>query len=297
MNSQPVLIVGSIALDTIESPAGRRDNLIGGSATYATVAAGRSVPVHVVGVVGTDFPVEGRSLFQHYARNLTDLINVEGETFRWGGRYHASWDDRDTLFTELGVFETFEPRLSTVNRKVPIQFLANIHPRLQLAVLNQSEDVQWVVVDTMNLWINTTPKELRQVLKRSHVLLINESELWELTGETQWEPALSAIRELGPRVVVIKQGSKGAFLMTDHQTFHIGAYPVATVVDPTGAGDTFGGGFVAALARGESWDQALVRGSALASACVEGFGVEALLSCSERELRRRVAYLQATLKP
>jgi sugar/nucleoside kinase (ribokinase family) len=297
MNSQPVLIVGSIALDTIESPAGQRDSLIGGSATYATVAAGRSVPVHVVGVVGTDFPAVGMDLFQRYARDLTDLAIVEGKTFRWGGRYHANWDDRDTLFTELGVFDAFEPNLSTVNRKIPIQFLANIHPQLQLAVLRQSEDVQWVVVDTMNLWIDTTLEELHQVLKQAHVLLINESELWELTSKTRWEPALAAIRELGPRVVVVKQGSKGAFLMTEDETFRIGAYPATTVVDPTGAGDTFGGGFVAALARGESWDQALVRGSALASICVEGFGVEALLACSEKELQRRVAYLQTTLKP
>jgi len=297
MNSQPVLIVGSIALDTIESPAGRRDNLIGGSATYATVAAGRSVPVHVVGIVGTDFPAAGRDLFQRYAHDLTDLATVEGKTFRWGGRYHANWDDRDTLFTELGVFDAFEPRLSTVNRKIPIQFLANIHPQLQLAVLHQSETVQWVVVDTMNLWINTTLKELRQVLKQAQVLLINESELWELTGVTDWDRALAAIRELGPRVLVVKQGSKGAFLMAEDQTFRIGAYPVDKVVDPTGAGDTFGGGFVAALARGEAWDQALIYGSALASVCVEGFGVEALLTYSEQELQRRVAYLQGTLKP
>ncbi|MFH1853501.1 MAG: PfkB family carbohydrate kinase [Candidatus Neomarinimicrobiota bacterium] len=295
MNPKPVLIVGSIALDTIETPAGRRADLIGGSTTYALIAAGRTAPVQVVGVVGSDFPETGLALYRQYASDLTDLVVAEGPTFRWGGRYHANGDDRTTLFTELGVFGSFNPRLSAVNRQVPLVFLANIHPTLQLTVIEQSAADALIVTDTMNLWIDTTPDELSRVLRRTDVLLINETEAQALANEADLDRAGRALLTFGPQTVVVKQGSRGASLFTDQRRVDIGIYPVPRVVDPTGAGDTFGGGFMAALAGGAGYTEAIIDGSALASFCVEGFGIEALLAAAPEQIERRKTWLRRTV--
>ncbi len=295
MCDQSILIVGSIALDTIETPKGSRENLLGGSTTYATIAAGRTAPVHVVGVVGNDFPPEGHAIYRRFAADLTDLKVVEGKTFRWGGRYKGNMDERDTLFTDLGVFADFDPQLSEQNRIVPWVFLANIHPGLQLSVIGQNDRQQKVVIDTMNLWIETTRKELSAVLKKADVLLINEEEAQLLTGTVSEIDAANNLRELGPETVVIKRGSRGAILFGNKGSLSVGVYPVKEVVDPTGAGDTFGGGFIAELARNGSFSEALVAGSALASVCVEGFGVERLLRVTDEEIEERKAFLRSTV--
>ncbi|NOZ04261.1 MAG: sugar kinase [FCB group bacterium] len=295
MCDQSILIVGSIALDTIETPKGARENLLGGSTTYATIAAGRTAPVHVVGVVGNDFPPEGHAIYRRFAADLTDLKVVEGKTFRWGGRYKDNMDERDTLFTELGVFAEFDPQLSERNRKVPWVFLANIHPGLQLSVMGQNDRQQKVVIDTMNLWIETTRKELLAVLKKADVLLINEEEAQLLTGTASERDAAKSLQDLGPRTIVIKRGSRGAVLFDNEDTISVGVYPIEEVIDPTGAGDTFGGGFIAELARDGSFSDALVAGSALASVCVEGFGVERLLQVTTAEIEERKAYLRSTV--
>ena len=293
--TETILIIGSIALDTIENNRGKREDLIGGSTTYVTVAAGRSVPVNVVGVIGNDFPDEGLKIYQRYANSLVDLECKEGNTFRWGGRYGENMDNRETLFTDLGVFSDFSPRLSTVNKNVSNVFLANIHPSLQLSVINQMAGKPLIVTDTMNLWIETTKNELLEVLKKSDILLINESEAELITGTNNIDRSAVQLQGLGPSTVVIKKGSSGAVLFHGEEKVSIGAYPVKDVIDTTGAGDTFGGGFVSALASGGTFRDALIKGSALASICVEGFGVESLLEVNLEEIKKREKFLHSVL--
>ena len=295
--TETILIVGSIALDTIENNRGKREDLIGGSTTYVTVAAGRSVPVNVVGVIGNDFPDEGLEIYQRYANNLVDLECKEGNTFRWGGRYGENMDSRETLFTDLGVFSDFSPRLSTVNKNVSNVFLANIHPSLQLSVINQMAGKPLIVTDTMNLWIETTKNELLEVLKKSDILLINESEAELISATNNIDRSAVQLQGLGPSTVVIKKGSSGAVLFHGEEKVSIGAYPVKDVIDTTGAGDTFGGGFVSALASGGTFRDALIKGSALASICVEGFGVESLLEVNLEEIKKRENFLHSVLCP
>ena len=289
--TETILIIGSISLDTIENDRGKRENLIGGSTTYATVAAGRLVPVNVVGVIGNDFPDEGLKIYQRYANSLVDLECKEGNTFRWGGRYGENMDSRETLFTDLGVFSDFLPRLSTVNKNVSNVFLANIHPSLQLSVINQMAGKPLIVTDTMNLWIETTKNKLLKVLKKSDILLINESEAELISGTNNIDRSAVQLQGLGPSTVVIKKGSSGVVLFHGEEKVSIGAYPVKDVIDTTGAGDTFGGGFVSALASGGTFRDALIKGSALASICVEGFGVESLLEVSLEEIKKREKFL------
>ena len=293
--TETILIIGSIALDTIENNRGKREDLIGGSTTYATVAAGRSVPVNVVGVIGNDFPDEGLKIYQRYANSLVDLQCKEGNTFRWGSRYGENMDSRETLFTDLGVFSDFSPRLSTVNKNVSNVFLANIHPSLQLSVINQMAGKPLIVTDTMNLWIETTKNELLEVLKKSDILLINESEAELISGTNNIDRSAVQLQGLGPSTVVIKKGSSGAVLFHGEEKVSIGAYPVKDVIDTTGAGDTFGGGFVSALASGGTFRDALIKGSALASICVEGFGVESLLVVNLEEIKKREKFLHSVL--
>jgi len=293
--TETILIIGSIALDTIENNRGKREDLIGGSTTYVTVAAGRSVPVNVVGVIGNDFPDEGLEIYQRYANSLVDLECKEGNTFRWGGRYGENMDSRETLFTDLGVFSDFSPRLSTVNKNVSNVFLANIHPSLQLSVINQMAGKPLIVTDTMNLWIETTNNELLKVLKKSDILLINESEAELISGTNNIDRSAVQLQGLGPSTVVIKKGSSGAVLFHGEEKVSIGAYPVKDVIDTTGAGDTFGGGFVSALASGGTFRDALIKGSALASICVEGFGIESLLEVNLEEIKKREKFLHSVL--
>ena len=293
--TETILIIGSISLDTIENNRGKREDLIGGSTTYATVAAGRSVPVNVVGVIGNDFPDEGLKIYKRYANSLVDLECKEGNTFRWGGRYGENMDSRETLFTDLGVFSDFSPRLSTVNKNVSNVFLANIHPSLQLSVINQMAGKPLIVTDTMNLWIETTKNKLLKVLKKSDILLINESEAELISGTNNIDRSAVQLQGLGPSTVVIKKGSSGAVLFHGEEKVSISAYPVKDVIDTTGAGDTFGGGFVSALASGGTFRDALIKGSALASICVEGFGVESLLEVNLEEIKKREKFLYSVL--
>lgn len=289
MSAKPILVVGSIAIDWLELPDGRKGEALGGSTTYFLLTASLFAPVHVVGIVGTDFPEEGMELFRQHAAGLKDLQIVEGKTFRWGGRYHADGEERTTLFTELGVFETFKPVLGSENRNRSIVFLGNIQPSLQLDVLKQIRGRQRrVVCDTMNLWINTARDDLMEVLKKTDILLLNESEAELLTGVSDIAEAAHAIMELGPGHVVVKQGPGGAALVNESERVHVDAYPVSPVVDPTGAGDCFAGGFVGALAKGSSLAEAVVAGTATASFCVEGFGIDGLLNIMDNDLVQRM---------
>ena len=295
--SKTVLIVGSIALDTIENQKGKKEDLIGGSATYGMVAAGRLVPVNIVSVIGNDFPAKGLEIYQRYANSLVDLQCKEGNTFRWGARYGENMDFRETLYTDLGVFSDFSPKLSTVNKNVSTVFLANIHSALQLSVIDQMRGNPLIVTDTMNLWIETSKNELLEVLKKTDILIINESEAELISGTKDIDPSAVQLQSLGPSTVVIKRGSSGAVLFHGEERVSIDAYPVKEVIDTTGAGDTFGGGFVSALASGGTFRDALIKGSALASICVEGFGVESLLDVNLEEIKNREDFLRSVLYP
>ena len=216
MSGKPILIVGSIGLDTIETISERRESILGGSATYATVSAGKSADVHLVGIIGTDFPEEGKKIFEKYSRDLSNLDQKDGQTFSWGGRYPEDWDDRQTLFTELGVFANYEPKLTEKNKNTPILFLANIHPELQLSVLQQNSKRECVIIDTMNLWIDTERKKLKEVISYCDVLLLNEFEAEQFTRRKNHDDQGAVLQSLGPQQVIIKCGRKGARLYSGH---------------------------------------------------------------------------------
>ena len=282
------LILGSVALDTIETKYGKAENLLGGSATYATIAAGLYGDAIPVGIVGDDFPKYGLDIFKKFSKNLKDLDQQPGGTFKWGGKYHENGDDRDTLFTDLGVFENFNPSIHTSNKNASWLFLANIQPSLQLSVLEQCINAPLVVTDTMNLWIDSNLEELKKIISKTNILLINESELHLLTKEQNVDRSANEVLSMGPEKVIVKFGSKGAKCFSENENIAVGVYPVKKVIDPTGAGDVFGGGFISGLVDGLSTKAAMLRGSALASFCIEDFGVKKLLNISVNEVDNRI---------
>jgi sugar/nucleoside kinase (ribokinase family) len=294
----PVLVVGSIALDDIEAPAGRRKGALGGAACYFSVAAAYFCPVQCVGVVGQDFPPEHLEFLRSRRIDLEGVRHAPGATFRWGGRYHASLNARDTLFTELGVFEGFEPVLPPAYREAPFVFLANIHPDLQRHVLAQARAPRFVAMDTMNLWIETTRGSLERTLREVRALVINDEEARQLAGESNVVRAAQAIRALGPEVLVIKRGEYGALLFDAQGVFAAPALPLAEPRDPTGAGDSFAGGFMGALARaGETGPDALRRAaiyaSVMASFCVEDFSLDRFRTLEPGEVEGRFEAFRA----
>jgi sugar/nucleoside kinase (ribokinase family) len=280
-----VLVVGSVALDDVEAPAGRVKGVLGGAASYFSVAARYFSPVSIVGVVGTDFPTEHVEFLEGRGVDVRGLVRTEGRTFRWGGRYLDSLNERETLFTDLGVFEGFQPALPEALRDAPFVFLANIHPALQQDVLDQARAPRFSAMDTMNFWIESTPEELARTLSKVKALVINDEEAQQLTGLRNLVRAAEEIRERGPEIVIIKRGENGAMLFDDEGIFAAPAFPLLEVQDPTGAGDSFAGGFVGALAREgstapEALRRAIIYGSAMASFCVERFSLDRF-----RELR------------
>ncbi len=287
-----IVVVGSVAFDTVQTPFGRAEAIVGGSATYFSLAASQFTEVNVVAVVGEDFGERELAVFAGKQIDLGGLERAPGKTFRWGGEYSYDLNSRETLFTELNVFETFQPKLPPSYRQTDILFLGNIHPSIQLQVLEQVESRRLVAIDTMNLWIETTPAELRAVLKRVDIVLINDSEARELAGEFNLMKAARAIQAMGPRLLVIKRGENGVLLFNEEHVFVAPAYPLETVFDPTGAGDTFAGGFLGYLAQGQALDdeglrRAIVFGSALGSFCVEDFGTRRLEKLTKDEVINR----------
>jgi sugar/nucleoside kinase (ribokinase family) len=278
-----VLVVGSVALDSIETPFGVSKETVGGSAVYIAAAASYFVtPVRLVGIVGGDFPDRGHKFLEERNIDLEGLEVVkEGKTFRWAGRYHYDLNERDTLSTDLNVFEKFDPKIPEKYRKSRVVCLGNIDPVLQLRVLDQIEKPRVIVCDTMNYWIERKNAELRKTLKQINVVILNDSEARLLSHEPNLIKAGRVIRGFGPSVVIIKKGEHGALLLTDQVVFSAPAYPMENIFDPTGAGDSFAGGFVGWLARTddiseENLKRAVIYGSTLASFCVEKFGVEGL---------------------
>jgi sugar/nucleoside kinase (ribokinase family) len=278
-----VLVVGSVALDTIETPFGSVKEAVGGSATYIAAAASYFVnPVRLVGVVGGDFPREGMAFLEERNVDLEGLEVIrDGKTFRWSGRYHYDLNERDSLSTDLNVFESFDPKIPERFRKIRNVCLGNIDPVLQRKVLRQLESPRLVVCDTMNYWINGKREELEKTLKMINVLILNDSEARLLSREPNLIKASKVIRGMGPSVLIIKKGEHGALLLTDQMVFSAPAYPMENIFDPTGAGDSFAGGFIGWLARTEDLSEenlkrAVIYGSTLASFCVEKFGVAGL---------------------
>ncbi|MBI5092649.1 MAG: sugar kinase [Candidatus Hydrogenedentes bacterium] len=286
-----VTVVGSVALDTVETPWGRNEEGLGGAATFFSLAAANYTTVHLVGVVGADFPKQHIELLQKKSINLDGLERAAGKTFRWSGRYHDDVNMRDTLDTQLNVFEQFHPKLPADARKSKYLFLGNIHPALQLEVLDQAEPA-FVALDTMNLWINIQLEELKKVLARVDAIIINDSEVRDLTGHRNLVKGAAAVRALGPRVVVIKKGEHGCLLFHEGEFFSAPALPLENVVDPTGAGDTFAGGFMGYLSQQDATDfstlkRAVVHGSVVASFTCEKFGPDRLMEIGPGDIRTR----------
>jgi len=287
-----LLVVGSIALDDIEAPGGSVRGVLGGAACYFAVAARYLAPVRAVGVVGNDFPEEHMEFLRSRRIDVDGIYRADGPTFRWGGRYHDSMNQRDTLFTELGVFEGFAPDLPDAYKDSPYVFLANIHPALQGDVLRQARAPRFAAMDTMNLWIDTTREALLDTLSGVNGLIINDEEARQLTGETNLVRAAERIRGFGPQIVVIKRGEHGALLFDSEGIFAAPAFPLREVIDPTGAGDSFAGGFMGSLARADEIDsdalrRAVVFGSTMASFCVERFSLDRFRDLAQDEVEAR----------
>lgn len=297
MTAQPILLVGSVALDELHTPAGSLHDAFGGSASYFALAARFFAPVRLVAVVGSDFPPAHRQLLETAGVDLRGLEVAEGPCFRWGGRYGEDLNTRETLFTNLGVFEHFHPKVPEGYRQSPFVFLGNIHPSLQKEVLAQIDSPRLVALDTMNLWIETARAELLDVLRSVDLLVVNDGEARQLTGESNVVRAGRRLLELGPKTIVIKKGEHGAALFASGGTFAVPAVPLEHVVDPTGAGDSFAGGLIGSLAvSGDLGDAALRRaiacGSVLASFTVQDFGVARLQSVTRHELAARYEELR-----
>src|SRR5256714_2305273 len=243
-----LLVVGSIALDTVKTPVEEHGDLLGGSASYAAAAASYFSPVKLVGVVGSDFPESEFDFWKSKKIDTAGVQRVKGKTFRWSGEYAWDMNTRETRSTELNVFENFEPKLPESYRETDFALLANIAPALQMHVLKQMKKPRFVVADTMNLWIETTRKDLEALLPHVDLLILNDSEAREMTKQTSLIKAGRAIREMGPRHVAIKKGEHGALLFGENEFFSCGAYPLEDIRDPTGAGDTFAGGMAGYLA-------------------------------------------------
>ncbi len=291
-----ILVVGSVALDYLETPFGKMERALGGSATFISVAASYlSSDIRMVGIVGADFPDEHVEFFRSKGIALDGLVRAtEGKTFSWGGRYHEDMNNRDTLYTELGVFETFSPEIPDHWRESDYVVLGNIHPSLQQHVLDQITNPKLVICDTMNLWINISRDSLLQTISRVDVLLLNDQEAKQLTEEKNLFTAGKKILTMGPKVVLIKKGEHGSILMSASEMFLAPAVPLETILDPTGAGDTFAGGFIGCIARSNetrfsSMKRAVIYGSVLASFCVEKFGVEGLRNLSDAMIAERVS--------
>ena len=287
-----VLVVGSVALDSVETPYGSQEETLGGSATYSSVSASFFTLVNLVGVVGVDFPKAHLNLLKRRHIDLEGLEIRKGKTFRWKGRYGYDLNVAFTLATELNVFEQFNPCLPEKYRKVSYIFLANIDPDLQLSVLKQLNHPQFVALDSMGFWIEKKKRSLLQLLKKVDLVLLNDQEARMLTGNTNLAKAGKELIRMGPQMVLIKKGEHGVLFFTKDFVFSTPAYLLETIKDPTGAGDTFAGGFMGYLAKGEKRDVASIRkaiiyGSVMASFSVEDFGLNRLLTLKTSEIQKR----------
>lgn len=291
--NNPVLVVGSVALDSVETPFGKADEVLGGSGNYFASSASHFTPVQLVGVVGDDYPLDKLAPLAARGVDLSGVEKAEGTSFRWRGRYRHDLNSAETLETHLGVFSHFRPKIPDQFRSAPFVFLANIDPRLQLQVLEQVDKPRLVACDTMNFWIESRRPELVELLGHVDLITLNDSEARQLTEHTNLVKAARWILEKGPKHVLIKKGEHGAFMFTRDTVFFAPAYPLESVFDPTGAGDSFAGGFIGYLAAtGDLSDanmrRAVVVGSAMGSFAVEKFSNTRLLEITRQDIDARV---------
>jgi sugar/nucleoside kinase (ribokinase family) len=296
-----LLVVGSVALDTVQTPFGKAEDVLGGSATFFSYAASFFTPVRLVAVVGADFPKAHLDLLARRGVDLTGLQITDGATFRWAGEYGYDLNEAKTLDTRLGVFAEFRPTLPEAFRRTPFLFLANIDPELQLDVLRKVDRPRLIALDTMNFWIKGKREALLRVLREVDALVVNDAEARMLTEEPNLVKAARRVLEYGPRIVVIKRGEYGALMVTHGRFFFAPAFPLDSVFDPTGAGDTFAGGFMGALARAGTIDEAALRraivyGSVMASFTVEDFSLDRLLRLRDGEIEERYRTFQEMMR-
>lgn len=292
--ASPVLVVGSVALDSVETPFGKVEDAIGGSGVFFSSSASHFTNVQLVGVVGSDYPMDKLESLTARGVDLAGLEKAEGSSFRWRGRYRHDLNSAETLETHLGVFSHFRPDIPEQFRNAPFVFLANIDPRLQLQVLEQVNKPRLVACDTMNFWIESRRPELLELLKHVDLVTLNDSEVRQLTNESNLVKGARWILERGPKFVLIKKGEHGAFMFTKNSVFFAPAYPLESVFDPTGAGDSFAGGFIGYLAATNdlseaSMRRAVVMGSAMGSFAVEKFSNTRLLEISRSDIDARVS--------
>jgi sugar/nucleoside kinase (ribokinase family) len=287
-----ILVVGSVAFDVLRTPTKAGDRVLGGAATYFALSAAFFTPVNVVAVVGDDFTDTDRRVFEGRSVDLSGLETARGKTFRWGGEYSADLTKRTTLFTDLGVFESFKPSIPEHFRHSSLVFLANIHPTLQVEVMKQVSSPRLIGADTMNYWIERTPDELREMLSKVDVLVINDEEARQLGGEHNLVKAAAKVRAMGPSTLVVKRGEFGVLCFRENERFATVSFPLENVVDPTGAGDSFAGGFMGYLSTTDIVDdrsvrQAIIFGSVLGSFCVEDLGTARLARLTREEVYGR----------
>src|SRR3954447_13056664 len=290
-----LLVVGSVALDSVETPFGKAENVLGGSANFFSASASHFTSVKIVGIVGDDYPVgELEKTFKGRPVDLSGIEHAKGNSFRWRGRYRHDLNVAETLETHLGVFSNFAPKIPASFRKTPYVFLGNIDPRLQLDVLRQVEKPKLVVCDTMNFWIESRRPDLIELLGHVDAITLNDAEARQLTENNNLVKAARWIMDKGPKFVIIKKGENGALMFTKDAVFLAPAYPLEEVFDPTGAGDSFAGGFMGHIARTGSLDienlrRAVIYGSVMGSFAVERFSVERLITITPKDISARVA--------
>ncbi|HWL38763.1 MAG TPA: PfkB family carbohydrate kinase [Gemmatimonadaceae bacterium] len=288
-----VLVVGSVALDSVETPFGKAEDVLGGSATFFSASASHLTKVSVVGVVGSDYPLEKLEPLKKRGVDFSGLEQAKGKSFRWRGRYRHDLNSAETLETHLGVFSHFSPKIPEALKSRPYVFLANIDPRLQLDVLNQVAKPKLIACDTMNFWIQSRRADIIELLKHVDLMTLNDSEARQLTEKANLVQAAQWIMARGPRHVIIKKGEHGAFMFTANSIFFAPAFPLESVFDPTGAGDAFAGGFIGYLASTNDLSEANLRravifGSVMGSFAVEKFSIERLMTVTRAEIDQRM---------
>ena len=288
-HSKEILAVGSIAFDTIYTSQGNREKTLGGSSTYFSISASQYSQVSLIGIVGNDFKEKEWNLFRENNINVDSVEICKGSTFSWGGKYNKDYSKRETLFTNLGVFENFKPKIITRYNN-PILYLGNIQPELQLDVIKKINNPYLIAADSMNLWIDLFPNDVINLIKKVNILFLNEEEAIQLTGLNDLEKISDMLLLYGPKIVIIKKGAKGSLLAFKNRKTYISAVPRTKVIDPTGAGDSFAGGVLGYIAKHglENPIDAIVHGTAIASFTVSGFGLEALCKMTDKELNKKI---------
>ena len=295
LSNKEILITGTVAFDDIETPTGSSGKIIGGAGTYIALAASIfSKKISLVSVIGDDFLEEDIKMLQSKNINTDMIERIAGEkSFYWKGKYHSNFKTRDTLITELNALEKFNPIVNQSSKKAEIIVLGNLHPSVQLSVLDQLDnDYNFVILDTMNFWMDTALDELNKAINKTDLIVINDEEAEQLTGESNLEKASNRILKMGPKIVIIKKGDKGSEIFSEKESFHIPAYPIKSVIDPTGAGDCFAGGLAGYLSSQDQIDfnsikKSMIFGSIVASYCVEDFGVVGVQNLNFSDIQKR----------